>query len=191
MVTLVVEGTTDAAIARRLLSEAQLQCGPEYITGGKGKLDSRLAGFNSAARFSPWLVIRDLDQDADCAPVLRTKLLPVPAAHMRLHVAVHSLEAWLLADAEAISKALSISRSRVPIYPDALLDPKQELIDLARHSRRRLTREALVPPPGLTARVGPGFAAFLSDFGARSWRPAVAATRSPSLARLRAFLATL
>lgn len=70
-VTLAVEGTTDAAVARRLLHEADLQAGPEYVKNGKSALDQSLAGYNNAARFSCWLVLRDLDQDAACAPALQ------------------------------------------------------------------------------------------------------------------------
>jgi len=187
-ITLAVEGTTDAAVARRLLDEAGLQPGPEYVRRGKGPLDRKLAGYNNAARFSCWLVLRDLDQDAACAPALSERLLPNPAVHMRLHIAVHAVEAWLLADAESISRSLSISQARVPADPEAIPHPKRALVDLARQSRKRSVREALVPAQGTTAKVGPGYAVFLIEFASYHWRPEVAATRSPSLARLRMFL---
>jgi hypothetical protein len=32
------------------------------------QLLERLGGYNNAARFSPWLVLVDLDRDADCPP---------------------------------------------------------------------------------------------------------------------------
>jgi hypothetical protein len=38
-VSLVVEGPTDAVVARRLLEEAGLEAGSEYVQGAKGKLD--------------------------------------------------------------------------------------------------------------------------------------------------------
>lgn len=110
-ITLAVEGTTDAAVARRLLDEAGLQVGPEYVRNGAAALDESLAGFNEAARFSRWLVLRDLDRDAPCAPELYRRLLPAPSAFMRLHIPVHAVEAWLLADAEAMSRCLSIVRA--------------------------------------------------------------------------------
>ena len=187
-VTLVVEGTTDAAVARRLLSEVGLEPHHEYVTNGKGGLDQRLAGYNKAARFSCWLVLRDLDQDFNCAPDLRQAILPRPAAHMRLHVPVRAVEAWLLADSETLSRSLSVPLSKVPADPEAVPHPKRALVDLARSSRKRAIREALVPAAGTTARVGPGYSAFLTEFATQTWRPAVAATRSQSLARLRTFL---
>jgi hypothetical protein len=60
-----------------------------------------------------------------------------------------------------------------------------------RQSRKRAVREALVPKPGTTAKVGPGYGVFLIDFATRRWRPRIAARRSPSLARLRDFLRTM
>jgi len=187
-ITLAVEGVTDEAVAKRLLLEAGLEPGPVYGRGGKRTLDERLAGYNNAARFSSWLVLRDLDDDAPCAPDLRRKLLPNPAQRMRLQIAVHAIEAWLLADGESLSDFLSVSRTRVPDSPEVVLHPKRVLVELARRSRRRAIREALVPAPGTTARVGPGYAAALIEFAAQHWRPHVAASRSESLARLRSFL---
>ncbi|HEX6997531.1 MAG TPA: hypothetical protein VF322_05265 [Gammaproteobacteria bacterium] len=189
--TLAVEGTTDAAVAKRLLQEAALQVGPEYVKNGKGTLDRALNGYNRAAHHAQWLVLRDLDQDAACAPDLRRTLLPAPAPRMRLHIAVRAVEAWLLADAESLSTFLSVPARRVPADPEALPDPKRALVDLARRSRRRAVREALVPAPGSTAKVGPGYTALLIDHVWNGWRPPIASARSPSLARLRAFLASL
>lgn len=190
-VTLVVEGTTDAAVARRLLVEAGLQTGSEYVKSGKHALDQGLRGFNEAARFSHWLVLRDLDQDAPCAPQLRQRLLPRPAAGMRLHLPVRAVEAWLLADAEAIGAFLAVASRRVPADPESISHPQRALVDLARTSGRRGVREALVPAPGTTASVGPGYAAYLINYAASRWRPAVAARRSDSLARLRKHLRAL
>ena len=59
---------------------------------------------------------------------------------------------------------------------------------VARRSRRRSVRDALVPQAGTTAKVGPGYAVSLIDYTSRHWRPEIAATRSESLARLRDFL---
>jgi len=187
-VTIAVEGTADAAVARRLLTEARLDHGPEYVRNGKGALDQRLRGYNSAARFSCWLVLRDLDRDATCAPELSAGLLPAPSAHMRFHIAVRAIEAWLLADAVSFSQFFSVAASRVPTRPDELPNPKDALIALGRHSRKKAIREALVPASGTTARVGPGYTVLLTRFARDVWKPEVAATYSDSLARLRRYL---
>jgi len=183
-VTLVVEGDTDAFVARRLIAEHGLQVGPQYVQNGKHALDQRLAGYNSAARHSCWLVLRDLDHDAACAPELRQKLLSSPAPHMRLHIVVRAIEAWLVADAERVARFLSVAASAVPRDPERIEHPKRALVDLARRSRRSTIRGAMVPAPGTTAGVGPGYAVLVAEFTNEHWRPDVAATRSESLARL-------
>ncbi len=187
-VTLVVEGATDAPVLKRLLADAGLVIGPEYVKDGKPALDRSLGGYNNAARFSPWLVLRDLNSDEPCAPALRLRLLPTPSQYMRLHIAVREMEAWLLADAEALSQFLAIPRSLVPDSPEEVPQPKLALVNLARRSRRRPLREALVPGSGSTAKVGPGYAAAVLEFTAHSWRPMAAEERAPSLRRLRLYL---
>jgi hypothetical protein len=187
-VTIVVEGTTDAAIVKRLLRDAGLAVGREYVKHGKDALKRNLSGYNTAARFSCWLVLRDLDHDGECGPELRRQLLPTPSKFMRLHVAVRAVEAWILADAEGFSAYFSVPRSRVPANPEALDDPKSTLVSLARRSRRRFIREALPPAEGTTARIGPGYVAVLTEFVREKWRPEAAERRSDSLASLRKFL---
>lgn len=187
-ITLAVEGATDEAVAKRLLDEAGLQTGPVYRRSGKHSLDPRLAGYNSAARHSRWLVLRDLDSDASCAPKLVAQLLPRPSSLMRLQIAVHAVEAWLMGDAESLSAFLGVGRGKIPPRPEVVLDPKRALVDIARQSRRRTVREEIAPPSGSKARVGPGYAAALIEYAARDWRPAVAAAQCDSLARRRRYL---
>lgn len=187
-VTLVIEGVIDSAVARRLLGEVGLAVAAEHGGTGKATIDRYLRGYNNAARFSCWLVLRDLDHDAGCAPALRARLLDRPAAHMRLHVAVRAVEAWLLADGERISAFLRVTRTLVPGTPERLDDPKRTLVALARRSRSRAIREAMVPAPGATAAVGPDYASFLVDYASSHWRPEVAEQRSEDLGRLRRHL---
>jgi hypothetical protein len=190
-VTLAVEGPTDAVVLRRLIHDAGLAIGAQYIKIGKAALDQNLSGFNQAAQFSTWLILRDLNDDEECAPALREKLLPVPARRMRFHIAVRAMEAWLLADAEAMATFLGITVNRVPFNPEGVRHPKVEIVNLARHSRRRRIREAIIPAPGSTASVGPGYSALISEFAAQNWRPHVAENRSPSLSRLIKYLEDL
>jgi hypothetical protein len=185
-INVLVEGVTDEAIVRRLLDHVGLPCGTVYGKTGKDTLLNLLPRYNRAARFFPWLVVVDLDRDADCALPYVARLLPGPAEGMCLRVAVRSVEAWLLADVERFAAFLSIPPSRIPLDPDALPDPKAALIDLARRSRRRAIREDVVPREGSGARVGPGYVGRIIEFVTapeRSWRPEVAAQRSDSLRR--------
>jgi hypothetical protein len=190
-VTLAAEGVTDVPIAKRMLRSVGLELGPVHTTGGKARLDDRLRGFNRAAAYSPWLVLRDLDHDAPCAPTLAQRLLPGPSARMCFRIAVREGEAWLLADRERIAEYLAVGISRVPSNPDGLGDPKQTLIDLARQSRAASVRDDMIPEAGTTARVGPGYVARITEFSREYWRPLVAAQSSDSLARSLAALRRL
>ena len=187
-VQIAVEGPTDAAVLKRLLVEVGLEPGPEYVSGGKAALDRRLPGYNNAAKFSCWLVLRDLDRDDDCPVMLRQQLLPRPSAHMRLQIAAHAVESWLLADDQSFSRFFAVKGARVPNEPDNLRKPKETLVNLVRHSQSRTMRDAIVPPPDTTARVGPGYTVVITRFVNDHWRPAVAEKRSGSLMNLRRFL---
>ncbi|MCH8962176.1 MAG: hypothetical protein IH820_12860 [Bacteroidetes bacterium] len=117
MLTIVVEEISDGAIIRRLCLVANVAVGSVHIQRGKDQLDERIAGYNAAAQYAPWLVVRDLNSDAECAPELREKLLPEPSEYMYLRISVRTIESWLLADREGISKYLGISKTLVPRDP--------------------------------------------------------------------------
>lgn len=188
-VTIAGEGTTDLVVARRIVRESGLEPGVEYSKLGKTKLDPKIEGYNRAslASDSCWLVLRDLDHDAACASELAARLLPRPAPRMRLHVAVRAIESWLLADEAGVRTMLSTS-GRITTAPDLLDDPKRYLLDLAAKSRKRSIRDDMLPAPGSTARVGPGYVGTLSAFVTNQWDVAAASMRSPSLRRLLEFL---
>lgn len=126
-VNVLIEGITDEAVVRRILEYAGLTCGTVYGKSGKGPLLQRLPNYNQAARFVPWLVVVDLDQDAECAPPFVQSVLSNPAGGMQLRVAVRAVEAWLLADAERLADFLGIRAARVPPNPDA--EPDQDHAD--------------------------------------------------------------
>jgi hypothetical protein len=187
-VTVAVEGITDEAVARRLLEHAGHGAGAVYVAGSKSLLDPRLGAYNSAARHGYWFVLRDLDHDAPCAPTLVAAKLPAPAPLMAFRIAVPHVEAWLLGDAEAIAAHLAVAALHIPGDPECLDDAKQSLVNAARRSRSRRTQTAMVPRPGSTAQVGPGYTRRVLEFVQREWRPDVAATRCPSLASCLAAL---
>src|SRR5258707_10499772 len=95
VVTVAVEGDVDAAVARRLIAEVGLSMGPVYGLKGKSHLDKRISGYNNAARWSCWLVLRDLNHDASCAPELLRSRLPNPSPQMHFRIAVREIETWL------------------------------------------------------------------------------------------------
>ena len=77
-VRLAAEGDTDLSVGRKLLSDARLSVGDQVNAGGKERLDPKIPGFNKTAVFTPWLVLRDLDHDADCAAELVARLVGKP-----------------------------------------------------------------------------------------------------------------
>lgn len=186
-INLLVEGITDQVVLHRLLAHTQLQPGTTYGKNGKDALLERLPNYNQAAYHYPWIVVVDLDRDAECAPDYIDTILPQPAPKMCLRVAVRAIEAWVLADAERLAAFLDIPRNRVPMLPEAELDPKVTLVGLARFSRSRTIREDMVPREGSGAKVGPGYASRLIEFVTgdqpNAWRPDIAAQHADSLQR--------
>ncbi len=183
VVTVAVEGDHDAAVVRRILATVGMEAGVIYGRRGKGALDRSMVGFNNSARHSPWLIVRDLDHDAECAVTLARQLVPAPSPRMCLRIAVRALEAWLLADREEMSRFLQVPLPKVPLQPESLPHPKKALVELSKHSKLRAIRDDMVPMPGTGAQVGRGYTGRVIEFAARHWSPERAAENSDSLHR--------
>ncbi len=181
----VVEGDTDEWVARKIALLAGWDSEPLCIenTRGKPRLDEELPRYNQAARWSPRFVLRDLDTDKPCAGELRELLLPTPERFMCFRLVVRSVEAWLMADPEMLARYLHISPSKIPLSPDAVVVPKDELVNLARFSPKPNIRKDMIPEPGKSRRIGSAYAARINDFSANHWRPEIARENSPSLRR--------
>jgi hypothetical protein len=193
-VNVLVEGPTDEAVVRRILAHSGLPCGIVHGKQGKSYLLDRLPNYNQAAHFAPWLVVVDLDQDSNCAPPFVEERLPHPARGMCFRVAVRAVEAWLMADAERIAAFLDVPVNRIPHHPEAELDPKNTLVNLARRSRSVAIREDMVPRQASGNRVGGGYPGRLIEFVTTAnnpWRPGVAAKRFDSLRRCLETVETL
>jgi hypothetical protein len=178
-----VEGFPDEAVATRLTEKLGVPSVEIYVKHGKGNLDKSLGAYNAAARFSTWLVLRDLDHDAPCPGALRDTLLPQRSPHMIFRIAVRAVESWLMADARNFAKFLSIPLELVPANPESLEDPKNAVINLARRSKKRDIREDMVPRQGSGAVEGPAYASRLAEFALFHWQLAAASAHSGSLSR--------
>jgi hypothetical protein len=183
VISAAVEGAIDEVALRRLCNAVGTTLGDVYGRKGKSFVLSQLGGYNYSARFRHWIVLVDLDTDFDCAPDAKTAWLSTPADLMCFRVAVHELEAWLLADRERMASFLGISVDLVPQTPDEIVDPKLALINLARGARSRDVREDIVPDPSSGHTEGPAYTARMIEFIGNHWRPDVAAPNSPSLHR--------
>ena len=157
IVSLAVEGLLDRAVARRLVREVGASSGREYGLNGKAQIRQSLHGYNEAARHSPWFVLVDLDNDADCVPPFRVSWLPDPAPKMCFRVAVREVETWLMADRERLAGFLGVALSRNPDRPEELANPKRQMVDLARRSRKAAIKQDMVPREGSGRDVGPAY----------------------------------
>lgn len=183
IISIAVEGAVDEAVMRRLVSHAGGRTGSVYGRNGKTALRERINGYNQAARHAPWVVLVDLDNDADCAPPIRDEWVPEPAVNFCFRVAVREIEAWLMADAQSLSRYLSVESGKIFAEPEKLERPKEAMVNLARGSRRKDIRVDMVPREKSGRRVGPAYASRLIEYVRAHWRPDVAAKRSESLQR--------
>lgn len=181
-----VEGVVDEAVVKRLIVETGGEIGPIYGKRGKSLLRQRINGYNKAACHHPWIVIVDLNRDADCPPPLKEIWLPNPGPFMCFRIAVREIEAWLLADRERFASFFRVRLSDVPAEPELLDDPKEAVIELSRQSRSRDIRLDMVPRHGSGRKIGPAYVSRLIEFVSdpqRGWRPERAARSSDSLRR--------
>ena len=178
-----VEGDIDEAVVRRLIAHAGGQTGDVHGKNGKPALCQRINGYNNAARHAPWVVLVDLDNDADCAPPIRDAWLPAPAPNLCFRIAVREVEAWLMSDAQTLARYLRVGLGKIPAEPEKLAYPKDAMVDLARRSRRRDIRKDMVPREKSGRRVGPAYSSRLIEYVQEHWKPEVAAGRAESLHR--------
>ncbi len=181
---LAVEDEPSAAVAAKLVRvyRKDIAVSRVIVARGYGRLKTHAAAYNEASRFTPFLLLTDLDQ-WECPPGLVGDWLGGHrlAPDFLFRVAVRELEAWLLADHLGVSRFLHIDVSTIPPYPESLDDPKRTFVRLAERCRARALREGLVPAPGSTAQVGPRYVDLITGFVEKTWSPARARRFSPSL----------
>ncbi len=181
IISAAVEGMVDEAVVGKLIVHAGAKLGAVYGKEGKSFLKQKIVGYNRAAMRAPWVILVDLDKDADCAPLLCNSWLPKRAKHLCFRVAVREVESWLLADPSRLAKFLGVSSEKVPKDPESLDDPKKIMVNLARNSRRTAIQKDMVPRGGSGRQVGPAYSSRLIEFISLFWRPEIAMQRSESL----------
>ncbi len=180
-INLAFEDPLHEAVLRKIVSQFGFSVGRCFSRGGYGYIKANIKGFNQAARVTPFLVLVDLDRN-ECAPVLIKDWLPFPRhPNLLFRVAVREVESWLLGHRESLAKYLGVDKNKIPYQVDEIGDPKQFLINLARKSRFKRLRDAIVPRQGSTAQQGPDYDASLIKFVNDYWNVTKAAENSPSL----------
>ena len=187
-----VEGIMDEALAIRIIEGTGHIPGTIYGRRGCGYIKEKIGGFNRSAQGAYYLALVDhMDTRFQCPPAVLSSWLPLRSPNIILRVVVRELESWLLADRNNIAKFLNISMAKVPISPERLQDPKSTLVNLAKGSRSRHIRSALVPNAGSTAKIGRLYTSEMIRFTNNQWDFNVARENAPSLHRCLVRLETL
>lgn len=184
VITAVVEGVIDAAVITAAVRSCGAEIGTIYGQQGKDLIRKRLRGYENAARYSPWLVVVDLDNDASCAPELVSEWLPERSSRICFRVAVREIESWLIADHERFAAFLGVAASALPDDPDTVQNPKELVVALAARSRKRAVRADRTPRPGSRRNVGVAYPSRLVEFVTLregGWQPNAARKNSASL----------
>lgn len=147
-------------------------------------IKQNLNGYYNASRQYLYIILNDLDRSYNCAPEkIRDWLNRPPRNNFIFRIAVHEVESWILADRRGIASYLKIPLNSIPYHPESLPDPKQSLIQLARHSRSRQIRTDILPPPNSNAEHGRGYNSCLTKFIHNNWNLNEAIDSSDSLER--------
>lgn len=184
-INLVFEDVLSEAVLKEMLKQSQrpFLVGSCFNQRGYGKIKKIISGLNHAANGMPYLVLTDLD-NAECPLVIISEWLTQPKhPNLLFRIAVKEVEAWLLAHREAFAEFLGISVSLIPSNVDEIPDPKQLLINLARKSKKRNLRDAIVPERNSTAKIGKDYNGQLIQFVQNNWQVEAAQVNSRSLQR--------
>lgn len=180
------EDSLSEAVAERLIREADQRLWVAVRMGkrGNGYLKQKFAALLKTAQSVPVLLLTDLDR-IDCPPSLvdswrGQNVLP---EGFLFRVAVREIEAWLLADRKGFARFAGIPLDKVPLKPETLIDPKQELLNLVRKYGKRDLKDAILPEQKSSAKVGLGYNHALARFVMDGWSVEKAAANAESLAR--------
>lgn len=184
-IAIATEDQLSEAIALRLIAELSTPHEVRHTLRkqGSGYLRSKMDNWRQMAQQQVMVVLTDLDR-VNCVVEFRKQWLGGDCpSNLLLRVAVREVESWVLADHTAMRELMG-AKGTLPPHPDALADPKQTLLQLAKGAPRSV-RDDLLKVAGSQVSPGLGYNARLTGWVASVWNPQRAAERSPSLARTR------
>ena len=183
-VYLAAEDVPGLAVGRKLVAEhSALTVYREENGHGFGTLKKKTKNYDQmGANGFPVLLLTDLDSDPCPSKKVADWLGRAPSSGFLFRICVREVEAWLLADREAMAAFLKIKVATLPIDPETLRDPKAKLIDLAQKAPRKI-RVGMTPVG--RASIGPEYNDLLVGFIYESWSIDRAATVATSLVRAR------
>jgi hypothetical protein len=184
MVYLAAEDVPGLAVGRKLVAEqSALGIYREENAQGFSKLKKKTPNYDKMGRNGlPVLMLTDLDADECPSGKINDWLGRAPSRGFLFRICVREVEAWLLADREAMASFLRIPLAKLSFNPESVPDPKKKLIQLAQKAPRKI-RLGLTPHGHST--IGPDYNDLLSDFVRDSWSIDRASEHAPSLKRAR------
>ena len=183
---LAVEDEISEAVLRELIRVFRPELNVVNSIGRRGKnyLINKAHDLNRTARSITIFLMMDLDRRSPCpADLLRRWLGSAQQSNLLFRLAVMEVESWILADRENFSRFLGVAVHRLPPDTDAIDDPKELVVNLARRSSIRHIRDELVPARGSIAKVGPAYNPRICQFVSSYWDPKAACSSSRSLQR--------
>ena len=181
-VILAVEDELSESVSTQILGHFDIKIW--YTIRGKGNVSLRQKApeLNRSANGAAIFLLTDLDTPRECPPgLIRSWVRSTLNPRFFFRVAVMEVESWVMADRIGFADFLSVPLHRIPSPTDNILNPKEFLLSLARKSKKKAVREALVPAQDATLRVGDEYNTLLSEFVQEHWDLERAATASPSL----------
>ena len=180
---ILIEGHIDEAVARKILNFSGHESGVAYGKKGWTYIHKKIAAFDRSCSAQGLLTLVDLmDTRLACPATVVDEWLPSAHINHVFRIVVREIESWVLADRENIASFLNIPVAKLLFDPDAQVDPKQTLINLARGSRTKVIRNSLVPEAGRSASEGPLYTSEIVRFVTEYWDPSSAREHSKSLA---------
>ena len=183
-INLVYEDDLSAVVMKKILNSfpKKYLVSAAYNKHGFAAIKRDLKGFNQAARFTPFFVLTDLDQN-ECPPSLIREWMTFDRhPHLIFRVAVREVESWVMADRQGFAKFAAVALKRLPDKPDDLSDPKATLFEIIKKSKKRELKDDILPHYS-GDRMGPNYNGCLASFILQSWDMQNALRYSPSLKR--------
>ena len=154
-----------------------------YGKKGRGYLRGVVAGFNNIAKYTPVVLLTDLDNVPCVVDLIRDWINFRLDSRFIFQISVREVEAWLLADQMNFARYIGIASKFIPSDVETIPNPKDTILQLVKKSRfRRIKKDIL--PENSSSKVGPGYNVRLIEFVNSHWDLQVARTSSRSLERL-------
>ena len=182
--TLIVEDKLSAVVAKKMLKETNRNYEvSSFFPWDKDEIKNKIKRLNQSAKGGVFFVLTDQDTKDRCPPKAINELPASVHPNLLYRFAVMEIESWILAHRQAISKFLSVPLDKIPLDPDSIEKPKEDLIKLAKKSRSSSIRKSIVPREASTSKIGPDYNRTLSQFVIEKWNVNIASRSSPSLKR--------